>query len=364
VRGRVAAVLAACAVLAGTATSTAAPSPPVLSRAGQTVTWEGTTPRPDPAGCGELASTGCDLTTLTVVARQGAWITVSAEGSGSGYLRVTQGGRHVASNGFHAGTRSFDNNTKTSTTFQQVRSGRVDYEVGVSGVGGGFAYTGRAQLAGSAFDREGECFVGDSGVGALLAPDDGRLLRLSVRLVSAPADAPEVRRVVGPAVVEAFRRIGIEVRVSYDAMALDGYASYPFEVVQRRYGGVRPRGVDAVHVLSDDFTGGYAQCIGGVAYPEKAFSTGSLRYAPAGGVTSPLGSGATIAVHEIGHTLGGQHQMASCVEAAPQLVAQPPSDGSTGPCTVMSPTGFQQSQAFSLQERAAIRDAVRRYAGR
>lgn len=335
---------------------------PVLMRAGQKVSWEGQLTIPDPGGCDDVTSRGCVRHPLAVQAAKGAWITV---GTDVPYIRVTDGSTYVASNGDATNTRAV-RSVSSTVTFQQLRSGRVTYTVGVSDP---YAlplvpihFRATATLAGKAFDRQGECLVGDGGAEALLAPDDGRLLPLSVRLVSAPKDGAQVRRDIGPSVIETYRRIGVVARVSYDTMDLRGYTSYPFEIVQRRYGGVRPAGVDVVHVLSDDFTGGIAQCIGGVAYPEKSFSTGSLNYMLEAGVRSPSGSGAAIAAHEIGHLLGAQHQMSNCVEALPQLVAQPASDGSTGPCTVMSPTGVQQGPAFSTAERASIRLYVRRYA--
>jgi hypothetical protein len=341
----------------------AAPPGRELSRPGQSVTWTGSLSTPDPLGCGEVVSRGCDTTLVTVVAPKGAYVTVAVDDGL--YVRVDEGGRYVGGNGMHSGLRSSGSVT-SSTTFQQVRAGKVVYRVGVSAMVVDPLqpqdYRATASLAGKALDREGECFVGDSGLTQLREPDDGAVLRLSLRLVTAPADAAEVRQKVIPAVVETFARIDVKVRVSLDVMPLKAGDTYPFEQVRRRYGGVRPAGVDVVHVLSDNFSGGFADCLGGIAYPEKAFSTGSVHYAPEGTVRIPTVPAAGIVAHEVGHLLGGQHQMGNCVEAVPQQAQRPASDGSVGPCTVMSPGAAQISETYSTLERATIRSFVRRWA--
>lgn len=343
----------------------AASSPPVLSRAGSTVTWSGTLTTPDPMGCGELVSKGCDVTRLTVVAPKGAWITIGLDNS-NGYLRVEEGGAYVAGKGEHFGTRTPPEGGQATTTFQQVRAGRVVYQVGVSHMAASPAipvpYRAKAQLAGAGFDRLGDCFVGDSGLSRLQQQDRGELLRLSVRLVADPKDAAEVRTVVAPALVAAFGRIDIKLRISLDVRTLKGGDTYPFEQVRRAYGGRRPAGVDVVHVVTDLFSGGFADCIGGVAYPEKGFSTGSLRYRTEGVGPVPIVTAASLAAHEIGHNLGGQHQMSNCVESAPHQAEHPDSDGTPGPCTVMSPAAYQVSEQFGTWERTVIRSYVRQYA--
>jgi hypothetical protein len=342
----------------------AAPAPSELSRTGQTVTWSGSLSTPDPMGCGEAVSFGCDRTPLVVSAARGAWISISVDQYA--YLRVDDGSTHVAGNGPHAGLKTFSGESGPQTTFQHVRAGRVVYSVGVSVMDASaispVRYSAKATLAGKAFDRDGECFIGDSGLSRLQETDDGAVLKLSMRLVTAPSDAAEVRTKVIPAVVETFARIKVAVRVSLDVRSLTPTDRYPFESVQRAYGGVRPPGVDVVHVITDNFSGGYAQCLGGIAYPEKAFSTGSLHYAPEGTVRVPTVYAAAIAAHEVGHTLGGQHQMGNCAEALPQQAVQPASDGSIGPCTVMSPGAALISETFSTHERTVIRSYVRRFA--
>lgn len=335
-----------------------------LSRRGQKVTWQGELTVPDPGGCDDVTSHGCVRHPLAVRAAKGEWITVSTDAS---YVRVTENDAYVASNGMTTNTREIQT-TRSSVTFQQLRAGTVTYTVGVSSpVTVSYPATpfhATATLSGKAFDREGECFVNDSGAAALLAPDDGKRLKLSVRLVADPADAVIARK-AGAAVIETYDRIGITVRVSYDLRHIDvpDDGSDPWLYVKQAYGGRRPAGVDAVHVISDQFAGGLADCIGGVAYPERGFSVGSAHYL-AGGIyqVDALQPAGVIAAHEIGHTLGGQHQMVSCAEAVPQEQARPASDGWVGPCTVMAPAAAQSSETWSLVEKASVRSYVRRFA--
>lgn len=363
--------MAALSVFVFASGSGAATSPAtVLSRAGQTVTWSGSLTTSDVLGCGEVVSTGCDHAALKVRAARGAWITIRVDGP-SLYVNVTSEGKAVASNGFQpASTKHTGPSEPSAVTFQQLRSGVVTYDVGVSAFTVSpqtpITYRARAQLAGKAFDRQGDCFVGLGGLDHLLDVDDGRRLHLSVRLVSEPADAAAMRA-AAPGLIETYDRINVALKVSFDTMPLVGFQTYPYEAVQRAYRGVRPAGVDVVHVMTDKWAGGFADCIGGIAFRERGFSVGSLTYMAAGVVRLPLNPravAALIAAHEIGHQLGGQHQQASCAEAAPQQAVRPASDGWIGACTIMGPLAAQTSETFSTLERSSVRAYVRAYAGR
>ena len=338
---------------------------PALATPGQKVSWSGELTVPDPAGCGDVTSNGCIWHDLGVNAAKGAWITVSAEGAT--YLRVAEAGAYVASNGEVTNTRESPNSQFT-VTFQQLRAGKVTYQVGVSTLVAtsqtSVHFTVTGTLAGQAFDREGECFVKDSGLGALTAPDDGKPLGLSIRFVADPKDATVVRQ-AGKTLVEIYGRIGVAARVSYDFFPIAPTTTgYPFDQVKVRYHGVRPKGIDVVHVMTDEFAGGYADCLGGIAYPELGFSTGNAHYNVQGLANVDKVPGGLIAAHEIGHELGGQHQMVSCIEAAPQQVQQPASDGWIGACTQMGPAALQDSETWSTLERASVRAMVRAYAGK
>ena len=352
------------ALAAAAAPSGAAPRDAALSAKHPTLTWQGSVEGPAPFECSGPGASGCDVRDLVVDAARGAWITISVDDQGAN-LRVTHRGRLVGSGGLNLNTNK-NNTTTPSTTFQQVSAGRVTYQVAVGNAAAApvnpMPYKGTARLAGTAFDRAGDC-GSTTGYNHLQDADAGETRRFSVRLVADPKDAAEVRA-AGRTLREIYRRINVDARVSHDFMPLVDDGTYPYVQVRRKYGGVRPAGVDVVYVMSDLFPGGFSDCLGGIAYEEMAFATGSLHYTVQGTAGVDRVPAAMVAAHEIGHLLGAQHHEFNCVEAAPQQVAQPPSDGWTAPCTVMSPTAVTASETFSSAERSTIRHFVKTYAGK
>ena len=350
------------ALAAAAAPSGAAPRDLVLSAKNPSLTWQGSVEGVALFGCSGPAATDCDVRDLVVQAAKGAWITIAVNDDQGANLRVTQRGRLVGSGGNSASGMS----PKASTTFQQVSSGRVTYQVSVGHIAATpvspATYTGTARLAGTAFDRIGDCGT-TTGYSRLQDADAGDLRRFSVRLVADPADAAEVKA-AGRTLREIYRRINVDVRVSYHFVPIVDDGQYPYVQVRRMYGGVRPAGVDVVYVMSDLFPGGFSDCLGGIAYPEKAFATGNVHYTVQGTAGVDQVPAGMVAAHEIGHLLGAQHHESNCVEAAPQQAAQPASDGWIAPCTVMSPAALTGSETFSSAERSTIRHFLKTYAGK
>jgi hypothetical protein len=251
--------------------------------------------------------------------------------------------------------------------FRQVESGAVSYSVVVGNAAatklGPAHYTVTASFdGGQGHDSNLACTIanldGTQDTGAATT----RTLR--VRLVGAPADADAIRR-AGKGLSETYARIGVPVRVTYDFFTWHVHGlEYPWEAVRRHYGGYRPAGVDVVDLITDQFAGGVAACIGGVRSPDRAFANSQLHYKTEGLVAARDVPPAVLAAHEIGHLLGAQHNQSNCAEAAAQQVAAPASDGSFGPCTIMSPLAYQASETFSTLERNTVRAYVDRFASR
>ena len=133
-------------------------------------------------------------------------------------------------------------------------------------------------------------------------------------------------------------------------------------------GGLRPTGADIVYLLTtkdlvtpQGDVAGYADCIGGIRYPNRAFAVGEAIEAPqaVGPVTFYADGPAKTAAHEIGHLLGARHEHANCVEGIQ------PSDASgidPTPCTVMTNFLDLQSWNFGAIEARIIRGYAEAFA--
>lgn len=140
------------------------------------------------------------------------------------------------------------------------------------------------------------------------------------------------------------------------------------EAARASLGGVRPTGSDVVYILtsrdieiaSGDVMG-YADCIGGVRYPHRAFAIGEAVHAPenTGGLNFYLDAPAKVASHEIGHLMGGRHDYANCVEGAG---AEDVGRREATACTVMTNYIDFQSNDFGTLESWVVRSYAEKYA--
>ncbi|MGH8529849.1 MAG: zinc-dependent metalloprotease family protein [Nevskiales bacterium] len=119
----------------------------------------------------------------------------------------------------------------------------------------------------------------------------------------------------------------LSFNASYETVSFSGTDAVGL-VNQARdhYGGARPAGIDMVYVLTSkdiaaapvgNAVAGLADCIGGVAFANRAFAVGeNLADNPLNLVLFNAGTelAAKTLAHELGHLLGGHHHYANCVE--------------------------------------------------
>jgi hypothetical protein len=140
-------------------------------------------------------------------------------------------------------------------------------------------------------------------------------------------------------------------------------------LAKEQLNGQRPKGVDVVYVLTDldieldpigSGVAGLADCIGGVAFADRAFAVGEAADgAFSFGPTTFYKDGpAKILAHEIGHLMGGQHHYQECGTAAAAAVAR----NEPGPCTIMTNFVDFQTMPFSTLNGAVVRGHAEEWA--
>ncbi len=224
----------------------------------------------------------------------------------------------------------------------------------------------------NAIDQQAECDYADSwvpdGAGIAGVTDDGRevILDVLVLLDGVPrSEAADVMHTVD----EMYEPLRISVRpvlrrVTFHVRGPIGDDDL-IELSKQAVGGKAPDGSDAVYTLtSRDFgmTAGRADCLEGIKNPETAFAIGQ-HYPPDeefayGPFTFQLHLSAKIAAHELGHLLGGIHEVSNCAEGGDA----DPTDDALGVCTLMFPDVGLIGSRFGTIEGALIRDLAVRYA--
>ena len=134
------------------------------------------------------------------------------------------------------------------------------------------------------------------------------------------------------------------------------------------FGGVRPAGIDVVYTLTskdisaggNNAVAGLADCIGGVAFPDRAFAVGEELDPDStgvGGLVIAANLSAKVASHEVGHLFGGHHHYANCVEGLlSELGAE------LSPCTLMINAVDLSSFNFSAVNGLVVRGHAEAYA--
>lgn len=215
-------------------------------------------------------------------------------------------------------------------------------------------------------DVDGDCH--DDLPGAVDATSTAQLgLRLALLVDDgvSPARVRELTQVVTGIFAAIDVRLSVQVRrVSVSGRDVRDLIAQAKALV----GGRPPAGAQVVHLITpvdlmsqgDDSSIGLADCIGGVARPERAFSVSELSEQVRGITLGPVtGSGdeeARSIAHEVGHLLGARHEHANCLEGSPRAA---PTDT---PCTLMF-LAAPSSDAFGSVERAVVRGYLRSVAG-
>lgn len=171
---------------------------------------------------------------------------------------------------------------------------------------------------------------------------------------------------LGITLVPQYRRFTPPAKATTTATAEPGAM---IAAAKASLGGVRPTGTDVVYLMTtkdlvtpQNDVAGYADCIGGIRYPNRAFAVGEAIESPVavGPLTFYVDGPAKTAAHEIGHLLGARHEHANCVEGIQ------PSDVSgldPTPCTVMTNFLDLQSSNFGAVEGRIIRGYAQAFAG-
>ncbi|MGH2923289.1 MAG: zinc-dependent metalloprotease family protein [Solirubrobacterales bacterium] len=140
----------------------------------------------------------------------------------------------------------------------------------------------------------------------------------------------------------SYARLGITLTPTFETVSFGGNdAQGLINQSKAMFGGTRPAGADLVYTLtSKDIqaggqtaVAGLADCIGGVAFPGRAFAVGenfSTDEAALLGIPIAGQLTAKVAAHELGHLMGGHHHYANCLEG---LLTEFP--GELSPCTLM-----------------------------
>ncbi len=219
-------------------------------------------------------------------------------------------------------------------------------------------------------------------------------IALDVLTVVDVAEGYEVAAIADPAQREAAKRelfakirerlvvgrqsygpLGIDLR--YDRFDLLAPQSGPrtdnaetiIALAKKQYGGQRPAGVDVVSVVTDkdiqvpgigNAVAGLADCIGGVALPDRAFAVSELsgESIPVGPITFYKDLPGKIVAHEIGHLMGGHHHYQECGTAAPAAIAR----REPGPCTLMTNAVDFQTLPFSTLNGIVVRGHAEKWA--
>jgi len=322
---------------------------------------------------------GCDHLALTVDAPYGWLVRVSVATE-----RVTlenydlavydDAGAYVAGSNSRWGYESV-------TFIHRPRDGdvvRYDVRTAPTAVLPGSTYWGTAELRAPGYPgggrppgRPGGACTRTSAVQDLVAaeitPDDGGVVNLEILVLLDGVDESTGRAIMRRA-AEAYGPLGISVRPHFKRVFFFS-ETWPDLMNEARaaVGGSRPSNVDVVHLITEKGLGlaeGVAPCNGGIAHPDSAFSLSRTHPQedvplPLTGTRTYVDSSAEFVAHEVGHLLGGRHDLANCGEGRPERLV---SNNELSPCTIMWFESTPPSLEFSSLNAKIVRYYASTYA--
>lgn len=169
---------------------------------------------------------------------------------------------------------------------------------------------------------------------------------------------------------QSYAPLGITVVPSFQPVSFSGNDAQGLITQSKALfpNGERPLGVDVVYTLTskdisaggNNAVAGLADCIGGVAFPDRAFAVGEELDpddTELGGLVIAANLSAKVASHEVGHLFGGHHHYANCVEGLlSELGAE------LSPCTLMVNAVDLSSFNFSAVNGLVVRGHAEAYA--
>ena len=254
----------------------------------------------------------------------------------------------------------------------QIRSGRGDWvrrrlaiAVAASAAALSLGATASAAAAPIEIGHVPKCI---EAVPAAVALPGGPSLDLETRVLLDGVSTTRGQQVFQTA-QRPYARLGITLVPSFQSVSFSGRdAGQLIAQSKAVFGGSRPAGIDVVYTLtSKDITAGgndavvgQADCIGGVAFPDRAFAVGeNLTDDEATLLGFPLGRDLTakVAAHEIGHLMGGHHHYANCVEGLLTELGE-----ELSPCTLMFNVISPISLGFSMVNGLVVKGHGEAYA--
>jgi hypothetical protein len=216
--------------------------------------------------------------------------------------------------------------------------------------------------------------VGDP-TAALDGTDRTQPVSLDVHVILDGVAQADAERLVATA-ARSYAPLNIQLRAtSFEAHAFDTTdAPTIIREAKALLGGTRPAGVDIVEVLTTKdivalgqaAVAGLADCIGGVAYDDRAFLVAEANTPSdlfVGPVVFDYEANPNVTAHEIGHLMGGQHHYANCVEGVqPSDVHADEGFVEVSPCTLMFNAADFLGPNFDTLNGAIVRGHAVRYA--